>query len=355
MFARAVYRPLLLTAAVAAGSCGAALAAGPATERTGLDFRIDNDGLSLGKEDKDYTGGLSLTLTGPHATGHVLSLDPALGYLDTALGVTPTAADTTVHGFGIGLMAFTPEDITTTGPLPDDRPYASLLYISNTRQHLRLEAGTSVVTTLTLGLLGTKFPGELQDAFHGVTHSKRARGWNNQISHGGEPTFRYRIALQDMPWSHMPRRGPGFDIKTAVQASLGYVTEVAWSLSGRWGQVRSPWWTFNPQLALYGETWAPAAFRDAYAAQNDFYWLGGITLHLRAYNALLQGQSRDNPVELDGDALNAAIGEAWTGVTMGFRNGLRLSYILRGQTSDIDTGTADRNPVWGTLTLGYIF
>lgn len=327
----------------------------PAGEDTGLGLYVDNDALSSRQDDKDYTGGLSLVVTGPGAADHLFSLDPALAFIDTTAGLGSTPDAPVLHGFEAGMTVFTPEDIEAADPLTGDRPYASLVFISNTRNRPQTEAGRSLVTTLTLGLLGTKLPGELQGTFHGVTDSKEARGWGNQISHGGEPTFRYRVAFQRVLRSHTPPAGAAFDVVSSVQASLGYITELAWSVSARRGKIRSPWWLFNPQLGLYGEKSASGIYRDPGNGHDELYWLAGITLHARAYNSLLQGQFRDNPVEIDGDALNRIIGEAWIGITSAARGGFRVSYILRGQTSELEDGGADRSPVWGGLVLSRSF
>lgn len=342
--------------------CAAVLAAAPvpapsvlAGEGIGLGLHIDNDALSSREDDKDYTGGLSLVVTGPGAADHPLSLDAALSFIDTTTGLESAADAPVLQGFEAGMTVFTPEDIETADPLTGDRPYASLVFISNTRNRPQPEAGRSVVTTLTLGVLGTKLPGELQGTFHGVTHSKEARGWNNQVSHGGEATFRYRVAFQRVLRSHIMPAGAAFDVIGSVQASLGYITELAWSISARRGKIRSPWWLFNPQLGLYGEKSASGIYRRPGDGDDELYWLGGITLHARAYNAFLQGQFRDNPVEIASDALNPIVGEAWIGVTSAVHGGFRVSYTLRGQTSELEDGGADRSPVWGGVVLSRSF
>ena len=71
----------------------------------------------------------------------------------------------------------------------------------------------------------------------------------------------------------------------------------------------------------------------------------------RAYNAFLQGQFRDSDVSYDSDEINHGIVEAWAGYTHSFNDGYRLSYTIRGHSSEIKSGAGDRSVLWGGLTL----
>ena len=47
--------------------------------------------------------------------------------------------------------------------------------------------------------------------------------------------------------------------------------------------------------------------------------------------------------------------EAWLGYTQSFASGWRLSYVLRGHTSEVREGAADRNLLWGGLIIARTF
>src|SRR5690606_17887995 len=100
---------------------------------SGVRVQLDNDLFAGGERDRDYTGGLSVTISGTTARDGLLSLDPLLKRLDGAARV-PEAA--TYHARQFGLMAFTPQDIVNREPQHDDRPYASLLFVSNSRTYV---------------------------------------------------------------------------------------------------------------------------------------------------------------------------------------------------------------------------
>jgi hypothetical protein len=49
------------------------------------------------------------------------------------------------------------------------------------------------------------------------------------------------------------------------------------------------------------------------------------------------------------------VAEAWLGYTWAFNDGYRLSYVLRGHTSELKDGVGDRNVLWGGLVFAKTF
>jgi len=49
--------------------------------------------------------------------------------------------------------------------------------------------------------------------------------------------------------------------------------------------------------------------------------------------------------------MRVLVADAWLGVTKQFDTGWRLSYLLRGQSSEVKVGNADRSVVWGGLII----
>jgi len=316
---------------------------------SGWAFYFHNDLFASTSNDRDYTGGLSFTLSGPRATGYLFSVDPVLGVVNNWLGFAGKN-DATLHSFEFGLTAFTPENIEAATPVFDDRPYSGLIYVSSVRQSVDYRNRTSVISSLTIGALGLNLAGEFQNTIHKVVDSDQAQGWGNQISDGGELTFRYSISKQQVHWADYSASDDNYEIKTAHQANVGYLTDVSWSVSARFGKIRTPWASFNPQNAAYAEKSAPLAKLNT-QPKNELYFWTGLSIHLRAYNALLQGQFRESSVTYGSDELNHVVSEAWMGITSELDNGLRLSYFLRGQSSEIKSGPGSRHPVWGGVIV----
>lgn len=311
----------------------------------GWAFAFDNDILVPGHRDQDYTYGINFTQTGTNIRDAKFSLIRPLEVLDTWIGFDRSAISIQdTYSREIGVFGFTPEDITRSEANLKDRPYASLVYLSSSREQVDLVDNVAWKSTLTLGLLGTGLVGELQNLVHQSTAGTEAKGWNNQISEGGELTGRYQIARQQ----YFESSTDNLEVKSTVQASVGYLTEASWSLSLRAGQIHSPWSSFNPELASYGEKSSYSS--NAKSVSERYFW-AGFALKARAYNAFLQGQFRDSAVSYDRNDVRPVLVEAWMGYTFAFKQGYRISYVLRGHSSELKRGAGDRNLVWGGLII----
>lgn len=298
----------------------------------------ENDFFVPAGRDQDYTYGLSLSYlrqgeVSPRTHG-------LLNMFDKVLGVNE--GDSSGYGIELGLYGFTPEDTGVIEANPNDRPYASLLYFSTSKERVNLTGQTVLTTQVSLGVLGLDLVGDIQDEFHGAIRSQRPQGWHNQISDGGELTFRYSVSLQSLLYA-----SKGFELRQTKAASIGYLTEANWGISFRAGRLNSTWHQFSPELASYAES-SSSARRSA----NEHFFWGGIAVKARAYNVFLQGQFRSSPVSYENDDLNHLIVEAWAGYTRSFREGYYLSYGLRGHTSEVSRGDGNRQVIWGGVTIG---
>jgi len=318
-------------------------------EKASWSFAFDNDALVPSHRDQDYTYGLSVSYTGSDARDARYSLNPVLGALDGLFGVDGRAPERLDgHSIEFGLFGFTPENKALSTPIHDDRPYASLIYLSQSRVQIDRLENVAWHSSLTLGALGLAIVGNGQNAVHKVIGSEHAEGWKHQVSEGGEPTARYTVARQ----KYLAISSPNLEVKSTVQGSAGYLTEARWSLSFRGGRIADPWWRSNPELASYGDG---AARGNGGPARAESYLWGGAAVVARAYNAFLQGQFRDSEVTYHADELNHMMLEAWLGYTQSFTGGWRLSYVLRGHTSEVRDGPADRNLLWGGLIIARTF
>lgn len=317
----------------------------------GWTFAIDNDVLLPVANDYDYTGGLALTFAGRRTAEWAWSLDPLVGWVEPAL-FQHGAADFNLHSQQIGLLAFTPDDLDNPEPVLDDRPYASLAFIANSRTRVSHPLEPVDTTTVTVGMLGLSWAGALQRGIHTrLDLTEVPEGWEHQISDGGEFTARVAWTRQSLLWSNFQQGRYEYELKWARDLSLGYQTEVATSLSIRWGRINTPWWSFTPDRVEYVSQPAPVigtAFRNG---TREFYFWFGSKIRLRAYNAFLQGQFRDSVHTIDGDEIEHIIGEAWIGATWQLSERHRLSYTIRFQTPEIRHGHGHRNLVWGGIIL----
>lgn len=321
--------------------------ASPADDRSaGVRLQIDNDLFAGGERDRDYTGGFAVTISGAVARDSLLSLDPLLARIDGVF----TQPGSVHHARQFGLIAFTPADITAPQPLHDDRPYASLLFTSNGRVSVDADDRGAWSSSLTIGVLGLPFTSDLHSAVHELVGSEAPAGYDNQISAGGEPTARYTLARHHL-WVANP--SATMDVKTTVQASVGYLTEASAAVSVRVGRFDTPWWSFAPELTDY--IGAPTPVVEHASAVPEVYLFTGARVKARAYNAFLQGQFRDSAVEYSYSEIEPIVAEVWIGVVTEIFDQTQISYTLNYQTAELREGEGARDALWGAVQLSHNF
>ncbi|HEY0938858.1 MAG TPA: lipid A deacylase LpxR family protein [Steroidobacter sp.] len=309
--------------------------------------QIDNDLFAGDNQDRDYTGGMSITISGERARDGLLSLDPLLRRLDS---LSVEERDAEVHyARQFGLMAFTPSNTLVDEVQPDDRPYASLLFVSNGRVQVDADDLGVWTSSLTIGVLGLSVSERLHSAVHELVGSEAPRGYDYQISAGGEPTARYTLARQKL-WIADPNGR--IDVKTTVQGSVGFLTEASASISMRAGRFNSPWWGFAAELTDYMSAPVPT---ESYRGGRELYVFLGARVKARGYNAFLQGQFRDSDVRYTSDEVQPLLAEAWIGVVTQILDQTQLSYALHYQTAELRDGPASRDALWGAVQLTHVF
>ena len=301
---------------------------------------VENDLLAGSQKDADYTGGFSFTMTGSNASSATLSMDSVLGAIDSLWLPAGGRAPSTKAGLHLGLQAWTPLDKQSSTPIRDERPYASLVSLTSTRMLAGADNEPAWATSLTLGILGAGFADGIHSGVHKLVGSGPGpKGYDHQISQGGEPTVMYALRRQSL-LAQSNSGNTRYDIKWGVEGSLGYLTEAALSVSGRVGRVNSPWWSLQGERV---EFYAPRV------TDGELFLSYGLTARVRGYNALLEGQFRDSTVTVPRSNLEKLIGTVWLGVTWGISSSSTLSYQMRHQSAEIKSGPAARSYSTGGL------
>lgn len=342
----------VVAALLANAPLGAALAAEDTDgDVSGVRIQIDNDLFAGGgSRDRDYTGGVAVTISGDTARDNFASVDSALAKLDQWLIPKSLHGGEIHHAQQFGLMAFTPADLGATQALHDDRPYASMLFMANGRTTVAADGRSAWFSSLTVGALGLDLSGQIQEQVHKITGSDKPRGYDHQISAGGELTARYTLARQSL-WIANP--SGTLDVKTTVQGSVGYLTEASAAISMRIGRFDSPWWEFAPELTDYIA--APVPVVERKHSRPELYFFTGARAKARGYNAFLQGQFRDSAVQFSASEVEPLIFEAWAGVVTQLFEQTQLSYTLTYQTKEVNVGKAARDSLWGAVQLIHRF
>lgn len=312
---------------------------------TGWQIYTDNDLLTGQTTDRDYTGGLALTLSGQRVQQYPVSIDSWRAGIDALIKFPRLyqASDyMSFHSQQYGMTLFTPDDIDSEMPVYDDRPYASLFFMSNTEFTVLPEKNRAYISTLTVGILGLSLAESVQRSLHGITDSTVPSGWQNQVSAGGEPTAMLTYGVQDKFYASKNQQ-----LKFEYEGNLGYITDVNAGFSWRWGKIHSPWWAFNPYQSKYMQQSMPVF---SGGAKDEFYLWAGSRLNLRLYNALLQGQFRRSEVTVSSADMQRLVAEYWFGATGSFAGRYYVSAFLRGHTDEFN-GQNARSAAWIGLVL----
>jgi hypothetical protein len=204
-----------IVSAVLFGLC--IVAAGPvaadSNENGILSIQIENDLFGSG-DDRHYTNGIRLAWLSAE--------NDVPNWVRKAAGFIPVFA---VNGklrtsYEIGHNLYTPDDISKTGLIQNERPYAGYLYagvglVSDTGQRLdNLQFSIGVVGPSALGE-------EIQRNYHDLINTTDPRGWDNQLK--DELTFLLTYERKWRRFHEFKAAGLGVDLTPHIGAALGNV------------------------------------------------------------------------------------------------------------------------------------
>lgn len=202
-------------------------------------LRLEND-LFTGT-DRNYTNGVALTIVSRDLQGTLRPecLPQPIGLYARFIGSADpgfwressaqSASQNVVVRFGQSM--YTPEDKARTDLIPDDRPYAGLLYLGmawNRRVHPQAASYEILdVRELTLGVIGPwSLAEQSQDLVHRVRGIERFRGWDNQLRN--EPAFQMAMERKFKSYTKgAVRHGWGSDVIGSYALRVGNIETAA--------------------------------------------------------------------------------------------------------------------------------
>lgn len=240
---------------------GAITAQGCTPEQTprlrGGTARLEND-LFAGT-DQNYTNGVALTLISHDMSGPMRpECLPAPVWLHARLielvnpgfwndaGDVPGTQNVVIR---VGQSIYTPEDLSRTDLISDDRPYAGLLYTGlawNRRKH-RPGSNSEMLDTreITLGVIGPwSLAEQSQNLIHDAVGEDRFLGWDNQLHN--EPAFQLAMDRKYRGYRGSGAIVPGLSadsIRTLglrvgnieTSATVGIEGRIGWNLPNDFG------------------------------------------------------------------------------------------------------------------------
>ena len=316
-------------------------------------LHVDNDLFASGHRDQDYTAGLAFTLHGAGARSHWLSPARILDFADRATGFAAVRRDALPEGeaFELGLLLFSPQDLAATEALPDDRPYANLLYVASSKLALDEPRRAAFQSSLAIGFLGLPLAEQFHRGIHALVGSPEPGGYDHQIADGGEPTFMYAASRYRLLASG-GLRGQPYSVRLGVGGSVGYITEANVEIAFR---TNAPWWESSAAAADYSGhpqiDGPPLSIGDHPRVQLE----AGAKLHARVYNAFLEGQFRHSDVTFGSSGLERMLVDVWLAATTVLPSGFSVSYAVHRQTAEIETGRGARAFTWASIGFAQRF
>jgi lipid A 3-O-deacylase len=139
-------------------------------------IQAENDLFGSGL-DQHYTHGTRISVQAPARSDDPVT-QQVLALADRIPGFLVTGS--TRVSYALGQSMFTPPDISTSGPQPDERPYAGWLYAAATVETIR--PATIDTLEINLGIVGPdSLADETQIFWHDLIGTQKPMGWDNQL------------------------------------------------------------------------------------------------------------------------------------------------------------------------------
>jgi lipid A 3-O-deacylase len=298
-------------------------------------FQVENDVFNrFSPTDRDYTNGVRLGWLSPAIT----DMSPSWVALTTVPAFFgEPQSDSVVRriGVSIGQNIYTPDNVYTTQPIYNDRPYAAWLYGSFALQYTykrrdekgSLEPVRLDTMQLDVGVIGPAAGGEfVQNNFHNLIGVATANGWANQLHN--EPTIglgferRWRTGrrtlIEDpqLEVDFIPRIGGALG-NVAIYGDLGGTARIGKNLRDDFGPPR-------PRPAMPGS--------EAFIGDGSFGWylFAGVDGQAVGRNIFLDGNT-------DGYSMRVShrpfVAEAQAGLAVTY-HGVRVTYTQVLRTPD---------------------
>lgn len=333
---------LALNAVLSLAICPPALA-GDVTPPSGdgtLSFQAENDFFG-GGTDRHFTHGTRITyLTSPRVPEDADDLIARMGRL---VPFFPDNANFRAS-YSLGQSIFTPEDITQTALIAEDRPYAGWLYAGFGLVAERDDRKTIDNLELDIGAVGPwSFAEQVQRNWHKAFDLRKPRGWANQINN--EPGINLLYEHSWKAWEADLPGGTQFDIIPNYGGSLGNVfTYVSSGATVRFGSGLER--DFGPpriRPSLPG-----SGFYDR-SDSLDWYLFAGVGGRAVLRNITLDGNTFSDSHRVDKKLL---VGDAQAGAVLRYGR-FQLSYTHIFRTREYFS--QDRPDRFGSVSLSYAF
>ncbi len=312
-------------------------------------FYFEND--LFADTDQNYTNGVKLTWISPDLTRYAesgqlpewgLKIVQCLPFINES-GFQRNIA------FSVGQNMYTPEDISRSDLIEDDRPYGGWLYLGaafHSKNEERLDS-----MEIQLGMVGpASFAEETQTFVHRLRDIQIPRGWDNQIKN--EPGL---AVVYERKWRSLVMGNPGgigFDAIPHLGATIGNV----YTYANAGLELRLGW---NLPIDFGTSLIRPAGDSNAPSGTADLRLSGRREFGVHLFGAL-NGRAVLRDIFLDGNTFRDShsvdkktfVGEAVAGIGLNYGR-FKLSYAQVFQTKSFDI--QKDNHSFGSITISFSY
>ncbi len=263
--------------------------------KSSFGFVFDND--IWNKTDRYYTNGVSFTFTAPF-----LNKSP-LNYI--LIPVSKQNASYSLYGLRVNHAMYTPTDLVSPGIKPDDRPFASVLSLSEFRVSNNSERFIQYQSEIQFGMIGNYALGEQAQSFiHLITPSEVPEGWTYQIKNDLILNYNFSISkglvnLSNFEWI----------VNGGLQLGTLH-TNYSLGIKLRAGKLNSYFGSLVPATV-----WSNEKFQFSFLVESDVKYV--------FYNGTLQGGvffNRDSPFIITPEQLTPWVFHHRLGLTVNLKS-----------------------------------
>jgi len=249
--------------------------------------------------------------------------------------------------FAIGNQLYTPEDLTQTQLIIDDRPYAGWTYFEAGIHKSTKDSLNSILVKI--GMVGPSSKGEeIQTGIHLLTDSAPPMGWDNQIGDelGINLTYAYKLRYtNETQGGFQSAYIPYVELdlgNISTQATLGLFTRFGWNIAKDFGLAT---------LDLGGEAGIPVYDEQALSLEKDWSF---------SFNFTATGSAIAKDIFLDGNTFkdshsipkNNFVAYAGAGISLRYKS-FNFDFMQMVNTHKADK-EGDRKVV-GTVIATWMF
>lgn len=310
---------------------------------------LEND--LIAGTDRNYTNGTKLSWISPDVT-RFRDVEEAVwlqGFVSRLPYINKDGLQRNVV-VSLGQNMYTPENISATDFIPDDRPYGGWLYLG-----FGFHSKTTHVLDsweINLGIVGPySFAADTQKFVHAIIDSPRPKGWHHQI--GTEPGVNFVYVHKkrffelgaDDGWKVEAFRHYGGSLgNVAAYLNAGLELRAGWRLPSDFG---------SSLIRMAGESGSPTSSRDPRYLVEDrqlgFAIDASVDARVVGRDIFLDGNTfRDSP-SLDKEPY---VGDATLGASILYRN-WKFSFTQVFRTRQFDL--QDNAHSFGSLNLSYVY